>query len=249
MKKKFQLVILAAGHGKRMGNNNFSKVLLPFKEKPIIKHLLEAVSQTKLFPKPVIVVGQKANQVKKTLGQHYLYVYQKEQLGTGHAVLCCRKLLENKYLNILVLYGDHPLLTAKSIIKIVRTHLKSSSTLTMATVEVGDFNDWRKTFSQWGRIIRDKNKHLKEIVEVKDADEKQQQIREVNPSFFCFDAYWLWKNLTMIKNNNAAKEYYLTDLLKLAVDQKEKIKTVEIGPQEAYGVNTIEQLQEAKTFT
>jgi len=247
--QSIQLIILAAGHGKRMGNNNLSKILLPFKEKPIIKHLLEAVSRTKLFPKPVIVVGQKANQVKKVLGSNYEYVYQKEQLGTGHAVLCCRKLLENKYLNILVLYGDHPLLTAKSITKIVRTHLKSNSTLTMATVEIGDFNDWRKTFLQWGRIIRDKNKHLKEIVEIKDANEVQKKITEVNPSFFCFDAPWLWKNLKMIKNSNAAKEYYLTDLLKLAVDQKEKISTVKINPQEAYGINTIEQLQKAQTFT
>lgn len=247
MKNSLQVIILAAGYGKRMGNKQLPKILLPFKGKPIIKHLLKAVEESGYGNKLVIVIGQKAQLTRSILG-NYPYIYQKKQLGTGHAVLCCKKALEKKAKNIMVLYGDHPLLTSKSITRIIATHLKTDNTLTMATVKVLNFNKWRKTFFEWGRIIRDKNGYLREIVEMKDANKEQKQIAEVNPSFFCFKASWLWKNLVKINNNNAMKEYYLTDLLKLAVEQKEKIATVGIKPAEAYGINTSEQLIQAKTL-
>lgn len=241
--QKLQIVILAAGIGKRMGNKNLPKVLLPFKGKPIIKHLADEVKKSRLSEQPVIVVGQKKEIIKKTLGSKYTYLFQREQLGTGHAVLICKNTLKDKYKNIMVLYGDHPLLRANSIKKIARRHFKSDSPLTMAVVNLPNFRGWRKAFCNWGRIIKDKKGNIIKSIEFKDASPNQRKIKLVNPSFFCFKADWLWENIDSINNKNVQGEYYLTDLVQIVSLQKEKINSVEIEPREALGVNTPEELK------
>lgn len=243
--QKINIIVLAAGHGKRMGNNGVPKVLLPFKGKPVIEHLLKAIKKTQLCKKPIIVIGVQANKVKRVLGSGYTYVFQEEQLGTAHAVSCCKNILKDRFKHILVLYGDHPLLTAETIKKIINKHISSGNILTMATFKIADFNSWRHTFFEWGRIIRDKQRKISAIVEYKDADIKQRLIREVNPSYFCFKNRWLWDNLDKISNQNSQKEYYLTDIVQIATSQKLPITSVEINPIEALGINTPEQLNQA----
>ncbi len=119
----------------------------------------------------------------------------------------------------------------------------------MATVTVPDFLSWRAVFYHWGRIIRNGNNEIDRIVEFKDATDKEKEIKEVNPSFFCFKSTWLWKNIDKIDNNNAAGEYYLTDFAHLAKQQHHKIATVPINPEEACGVNTPEELEKALSVT
>jgi len=158
-------------------------------------------------------------------------------------VAAARSVLEGKVDTIMVLYGDQPLISPATIKKIAEAHVNSSSVLTMATVTVPDFNDWRQGFYDFGRVIRDKAGKITAIVEKKDATTEQLETKEVNPSYFCFKAQWLWQNLEKLSDSNTQHEYYLTDLVGLACEQGEPITTVTVEPREALGVNTPEQLE------
>lgn len=249
--KKIRIVILAAGHGKRM-KSDLPKVLTKLNDKTLISHVLDAVKSSGVDARPVIVVGQQRELVMQTLGDNYEYAIQEEQLGTGHAVMSAQKILaspvgsgpkENNADHIIVLYGDHPYISSETIKKLVERHLESKSMITMATVILPDFKDWRDIFySNFSRIIRDENGNIIKDVQFKDASEEEKKITEVNPCYFCFDARWLWENLKTLKTDNAQKEYYLTDLIKIAMQEKVKIESINIDPHEALGVNSQEEL-------
>jgi len=240
---KIKIVVLAAGHGKRMASGEIPKVLVEFRGQSLIKHLLSSIKLSGVDGRPVIVVGQKAEQVKIALGNDYDYVMQLEQKGTGHAVVTTRELLEGKVDNIMVLYGDQPLVSADTIRKLAESHLTSGAELTMGIVKIDDFLDWRQNFYDFGRVIRDSAGKIVKIVEKKDATPEELKITEVNPSYFCFKAKWLWNNLSKLQNNNSQQEYYLTDLVGLAVTEGRNINSVFIKPVEALGVNTQSQLE------
>jgi len=245
IKNMMQVVILAAGKGKRMGGG-LPKVLKELDGKTMLERLVDAVMESGITNKPVIVIGYGTEIIKKYLGTRCNYVLQTEQLGTAHAVSCAKDYLPGVD-DILVLYGDHPLLTPKTISELATEHKQGGATLSMMTVQLPSFDGWHKAFEDWGRIVRDENGKIKEIVEKKDATNEQLKITEVNPSFFCFKTDWLWKNLKSIDCNNAQGEYYLTDLVQLAISQNEEVKTLVIrDPKEAVGVNTEEQLRLAE---
>lgn len=266
---KIQVVILAAGQGKRMGRTDLPKVLVPLKDKPLIMYLLEAVKKSKVCDQPVIVVGKMAEKVKEKLGSNYIYVNQAEQLGTGNAVMTAQgakgyytyisqpeklgtghdvktteSTLRDSVKDIMVLNGDHPLVSHKTIIDLADAHFQNNEVITMGTVTAIDFEDWRQGFYDFGRIIRDQNEKVIKIVEKKDASKKELTVREVNLNYFCFKTDWLWENLSKLQSNNTQGEYYLTDLVGLAVDQGKAIATIEIDPKAGLGVNTPEQLKE-----
>jgi len=243
---KVQIVVLAAGLGKRMNNQDLPKALIPLRGKPLASYVLEAIKKSGVRVRPVVVVGKMAGLVERELGPKYTYVFQAEQLGTGHALMVAKVELGNRADNILVLYGDQPLVAPRTIRKMVKTHLAEGSVLTMGIVRVTDFNFWRAGFYDFGRIVRDKDGKVIGIVEKKDATQDQLRIKEINPSYFCFQTQWLWQNLDRLKNNNAQKEYYLTDLIDIACKQGQKITTVSINPKEALGINTEEQLKLAE---
>lgn len=237
-----KIVILAAGHGKRM-KSELPKVLTLLRGKPLVTYVLEAVKKSDIDDRPVVVVGQQKELVMKTLGDDYEFVVQTEQLGTGHAVLTTQKILENKADHIVVLYGDHPFITSETIRKLVAKHLASSTKLTMATVDLPDFADWRAIFyTNFSRIIRDNDGNITKDVQFKDANNEEKNETEVNPCYFCFESNWLWKNLKSLKTDNTQKEYYLTDLVKIAMQEKIKIESINIDPHEALGVNSKEEL-------
>lgn len=236
-----QIIVLAGGLGKRMGGDA-PKALVPLRGKPLISYLLDSIEQSKVSDTPVIVVGKKADMVKKVLGSSYWYILQREQLGTAHAVLVCKDELAGKYENIVVLYGDHPMVSAEVIRKLVEHHGITGATISLMTVDVSDFKEWRQPFYGYGRIIRDHKGVIHSIVELKDCTEEQKSITEVNPNFFCFNAVWLWENIENINNQNAQKEYYLTDLLAMAISQRKKVVDINVDPKTAIGVNTPEQL-------
>ncbi len=240
-----RVIVLAAGLGKRMGEK-IPKVLISLAGKPMVKYLIEAIKKSGVDEQPVIIVAPDNKDLIKQALNGCDYVVQDKQLGTGHAVLCAEDFLKGKSDDILVLYGDMPLVSAETIKKINQTHLSEGKVLTMATVKVTDFEDWQKGFYDFGRIIRDSDGKVNQIVERKDATEEQLKIKEVNPSYFCFKADWLWQNLDKLENKNIQQEYYLTDLAEIACAQGQEITTVEIEPKEALGVNTPEQLEELK---
>ncbi|MBS3140917.1 NTP transferase domain-containing protein, partial [Candidatus Woesearchaeota archaeon] len=214
--EKVQIIILAAGKGKRMNSEDIPKVLIEINNEPIIKYALKSIKESKICKKPIIVIGFQGQKVVQALGTNYNYIEQKEQLGTGHAVGVCKDHLENKAENILVLYGDHPTITPKMLKDLVKSHIESKSVITLTTIKIPDFNDWRSAFYSSGRIIRNNKGEVSAIVEKKDASPEQLNITELNASYLCFNAKWLWENITKLKNNNSQKEYYLTDFLKLA---------------------------------
>lgn len=243
-----QVVILAAGKGKRMGGEK-PKVLYEVGGKPIIEHLVDSVTASGITSRPMVVIGYGTEIIKKYLGTRCNYVLQAEQLGTAHAVSCAKDFLEGRAENILVLYGDHPFLTPKTISDLAMTHQGSGNVLTMMTVKLPNFDGWYKIFEDWGRIIRGKDGEVKAIVEKKDATPEELKIVEVNPSFLCFKSWWLWENLSKLDRNNAQGEYYLTDLVQLAILQNQKIQALAIfDPVEAVGINNTEQLELAESL-
>ncbi len=239
--KKTDIVILAGGLGKRM-QTEIPKVLNELRGKPMIRHVIESVEKSGVCEVPVIVVGKKREMVMEELGNGYQFAIQEEQLGTGHAVLCAEEILKNNNVPVMVLYGDMPYISAPTIANIAKTHVEERAILTMATVTVPDFEQWRAGFFDFSRIVRDANGKVVRTVEKKDAMEAELNIHEVNPCYFCFDSTWLWSQLRTIGNSNAQHEYYLTDLVKIAMESGVKIATVSIDPKEALGVNTKEHL-------
>jgi len=243
----FQIILLAAGKGKRMKSKNLPKVLFPLKERPLIKYILKEIKKTGIDQKPVIVVGYKNEMVKKALGNNYTYILQKEQLGTGHAVNCARNSLENKAENILILYGDKPCIKSDSILKIINRHKKNNNILTMATINIPDYESWRVDFKSFGRIIRNNKGEIEKIVEKKEANPEELKIKELSPSIFCFNSNWLWHNISKLKKSSQG-EYYLTDLIQIIQKQKNKIDSVNISPIEGLGINSQKQLKIVSQF-
>jgi bifunctional UDP-N-acetylglucosamine pyrophosphorylase/glucosamine-1-phosphate N-acetyltransferase len=236
-----QIVILAAGKGTRMGSD-LPKVLHPVQGVPIIEHILR--NTRSLVEKPVVVVGHGREQVMAALGDRVNYVHQAEQLGTGHAVRCARETLQALGVTrVLVTPGDHPLISTATFERMLSTLAETGATVVLASVVVPDFDGDSAQFAHFGRIVRGVDGAVDRIVEYKDATEAERAIREVNTSYYCFDAAWLWDALDRLSDDNAAHEYYLTDTVGLARDDGHTVAVYTIeDPIEGLGINTPEQL-------
>lgn len=241
-----EIIILAGGKGTRMGGD-MPKVLTNVGGRPLVSYLLDAVAKVHTH-EPIIVVGYQSEKVMEVLGSTRRYAVQKEQKGTGHAVRVALGHIRPEAKHVIVLYGDQPLINSDTIQAIYRQHKVNSSPLTLATVSVPDFGEWRGAFFDFGRIIRDASGSIIKITEKKDATDVEKKISEVNPSYFCFDANWLREKIGQITTNNAQGEYYLTDLVSLAQLDGYKLNSQEISAHEALGVNTKEQLDAVLKF-
>jgi bifunctional UDP-N-acetylglucosamine pyrophosphorylase/glucosamine-1-phosphate N-acetyltransferase len=242
MNIKTRVIILAAGKGTRM-KSELPKALALLQGKPLLLHLLESVDRAAIDERPVVVVGYGRDLVKKELGDKYQFVVQEEQMGTGHAVLAAKGACGDAQ-NIIVLYVDHPLVTSTTIKKLAETHMRTGSKITMVTATLPDFSDWRAfLYSNFSRVVRDENGKIIKDVQFRDATEKEKELTEINPCYFCFDARWLWEKLKKLKTDNDQKQYYLTDLIKMAIDENSKIETINIDPREALGANSREELE------
>lgn len=241
------VIILAAGQGKRFGSP-LPKVLAQVGGKPMAAWVVKAVRQSGVTDRPVVVIGAGGEAVRTALGDGCDYVDQDQQLGTGHAVAQCRKSLEGKADAVLVLYGDQPLVRGSTIRTLVNAHERERPNITMMTIKVPDFDDWRRPFASFGRIQRDRSGNLQGIVEVKDAQPQDLKITELNPAYFCFDGAWLWPQLEKLSNRNAQGEYYLTDLVGMAIQEGKKVETVNIpNPEVALGANSPEDLKQLES--
>lgn len=237
-----RIVILAAGQGKRMGGD-LPKVLIPLKGRPMLSYLLKSVAESGVDASPVVVIGKGADQVKEAFGSVCTYVLQEQRLGTGHAVKTAQPVLSTAT-DVMVLYGDHPLISPELIKGLATSHLNSQEVFTMATFVAPDFKDWRSEFQYFSRLIRDSAGKVVQDVQIQDATPEQLSVKELNPCYFCFKADWLWENLAKLETNNAQQEYYLTDLIKMAIAQGHTINTVQIkNITEALGINTPQQFE------
>ena len=237
-----QVVILAGGKGTRM-NSEHPKVLAHVLDRPMIEHVLDAVYKVNLGRRPVVVVGYKGNLVRNQVRERADHIWQQNQFGTRHALPCTQEHLNNFVGSILVLYGDHPLISHKTIENLFELHHSERSVLTMMTTEVEDFDDWRQTFYNFGRILRNGDNSIQAIREMKDCLENEKQVKELNPGYYCFNSDWLWQNIDKIKNENKQQEYYLTDLVEMAVQQNKTINSIKIHPIECLGINTPDHLE------
>lgn len=249
-----EVIVLAAGKGTRMGGDR-PKVLTDLAGKPLISHVLAALEQLPLTHSPLIVVGYKADEVRSALDAHggaQRYAHQTEQRGTGHAVREALPHVQNDSKRIVVLYGDQPLLNSSSVQRLIalheESHAQSNAPLVMATVTVDDFTDWKTGFYDFGRIMRNENGAITGIIEKKDASDTQRDIHEVNPGYYSFDIEWIRNHINNLTAANASGEFYLTDLVGIAVNEGHTIPSISVEPHEALGVNTPEQLEVVKRF-
>ena len=232
------VIVLAAGKGKRM-KSEIPKVLHEINGKPIIKMILDTLI-THDFSKIVVVVGFKGELVEKALeGYPIEIVWQREQLGTGHAVQMTADIMKDFDGTTLVALGDVPFLSSESINSLFEIHAQTSSSATCLSA----FFDDPKGY---GRIIRDGESNiLKEIVEHKDASDEILKIKEINSGTFCFDNKELFLTIEEVKNNNSQGEYYLPDTIKIMHDKGLKVTvTAAKNPDEVLGINSSEQLKE-----
>lgn len=241
-----QIVILAAGKGTRM-NSDLPKALVPLKDKPMIKYLLDSVVKSKIDPLPTIIVSPDNKEIisKELKDYNVQYALQDKQLGTGHAVSCVKDLINPETENIIVLYCDHPFLKTESLQKCAASKIE---TVTVMTTKLVDFEDWRHNFYHWGRFVRNDKNEIERIVEFKDATIQEQLITEVNPGFMAFSSSWLWHNIALLSNNNSQNEYYLTSLPGIAFSEGHKIPSISIEPHEAMGINSQEELKIAESL-
>ena len=147
------VIILAGGKGTRM-QSEIPKVLIEVCHTPIISRVLQAVENSNIQGKPTVVVGYKHEMVSNFVKERANCVIQTEQLGTGHAVKIAQNTVPTDIDSVIVLYGDHPLISADMINKLHAEHVENNNTVTMALTTVPDFNDWRSAFLNFGNFSK-----------------------------------------------------------------------------------------------
>jgi UDP-N-acetylglucosamine diphosphorylase/glucosamine-1-phosphate N-acetyltransferase len=235
---------MAAGKGTRM-KSDLPKVMHEACGRPMVHWVVEAARAAGVDG-VVLVVGHGADLVRSAFaheagpGGFIRFAVQMPQLGTGHAVDQARPHFMPARANddVFVLCGDGPLVRPETLAKLLATHRSTSAAATLATSVIDDPRGY-------GRIERDARGDFRRIVEQKDATPEQLAIREVNPSYYCFQVGPLFEALARVDNKNASGEYYLTDVFELLLREGRRVAVVDAVPAEdVLSVNTPEQLAE-----
>ena len=230
--ENLQVLILAAGKGTRMKSGK-AKVLHKVGGNALIEHVYRAAATISAHVH--VVVGQQAEQVKALLPAA-AFVDQKEQLGTGHAVLSARDAFRGFSGEVVVLPGDVPLIGGDSLEAFVRFHRDGGYAASVLTAEIAD------PFG-YGRIVRRKDNSVDCIVEHRDASPEVLRICEINSSIYAFDATSLFEALARVRNENSQAEYYLTDVIGILTSRGQKVGAYKTAnPVEILGINTRQEL-------
>lgn len=237
----FEVLILAAGLGSRM-RSKMAKVLHKLSGRPLISHVCRTAAA--LEPDQIIVVvGYQASEVEAAVRdelqpQDVAFVIQREQRGTGHAVMAAREALQGRSSTIMVLSGDVPLISPETLATMLQQHGRTGAACTMLTVKLEDPSDY-------GRVLRDSNGHFHRIVEQKDATPLERQIKEINAGIYCFETKQLFSALEQVKPLNIQGEYYLTDVPGILTASGEVVSVyLHPDPREVCGINTRVELAE-----
>jgi bifunctional UDP-N-acetylglucosamine pyrophosphorylase/glucosamine-1-phosphate N-acetyltransferase len=234
------VVILAAGLGTRMKSER-AKVLHEIGGSPLINYVSRTARS--LNPRKVyVIVGHQAEDVSRVvadeLGELAEFVTQKEQRGTGDAVMAAKEKLSGADSLIVVLSGDVPLLKPETLNALIDSHRAAAAACSILSVRL-------ENPTGYGRIVRDGNDQFSRIVEQKDASSEERQLKEINSGIYCFDARKLFSALERVKPANNQSEYYLTDVPQILLSDGEKIDVyVHHDPREVSGVNTRAELAE-----
>lgn len=240
--KTLDVMILAAGLGTRM-RSNLAKVLHRLDGRPLIAHVCRTAAA--LAPRKVfVIIGHQGEDVKNAVleeldAEHAEFVWQNEQLGTGHAVNSARRHLENEDSTILILSGDVPMIRAETLAALVQqhhAHRGRGAACTILTVKLDDPTGY-------GRIVRTEEGFFQKIVEQKDASDDEKRIKEINSGIYCFNTKKLFAALSQVKNENAQGEYYLTDVPALLSSAGEAVSLYQHHDKaEVEGINNRVQL-------
>jgi UDP-N-acetylglucosamine pyrophosphorylase len=235
------VLILAAGKGTRMKNPEMAKVMYPIAGKPMVDSVIDLATKI-MAERTLLVIGWQKEAVKTHI--HPLYpkvefVEQLQQLGTGHAVLQAEHALKSYSGDLLVLSGDVPLLSLKTITALIGYHRTTEASATILTADLDDP-------SGYGRIVRNTDGSVMRIVEHKDASPKELRIAEINSGIYLFNKEKLFDSLRLLKPNNAQGEYYLTDVFENFWKNSWRVSAVKaVDPVEVMGINNLEQLEKA----
>lgn len=230
-------IVLAAGLGTRM-RSGLAKALHPLAGMPLVRHVLATASS--LHPaRTIVVLGHQADRVRQACaGTGADFVLQREQLGTGHALLQALDAINAATGPVIVLCADAPLLQAATLRELVALQAKTRAAVALLTAVVED------PFG-YGRVVRDRL-GVRKIVEEKDASAAQRRIAEVNGGMYCFEPRFLASVLGKIGRSNAQAEYYLPDAVALARARKKRVAALICDPDEVLGINSRADLSRAE---
>lgn len=241
-KKKVSAVILAAGKGTRM-KSDLAKVLHPLCGKPMLTYSVE-VARSIGAEKIAVVIGHQADAVRYAFrDQGLIFIEQREQLGTGHAILQAKNTFCNYDGTVLILCGDVPLLRPSTIKALLKYHASEKAVLTVLTTV-------KENPTGYGRILKKGDEgEVSRIVEEKDASPDEKKIREINTGIYCVDSEFLFRAVGEVGNANVQKEYYLTDIVAILSHKGCKTRSF-IAPNsfEVMGVNTPLDLSKASEY-
>ena len=230
-------VVLAAGKGTRM-QSELPKVMHTILSETMVEHVLSNLNTIKV-DQTVVVVGHGAELVQACLKDSVAYAIQSEQLGTGHAVMQSLPLLPIEG-DSLILYGDTPCIQAETMENLYEVNKDADLTVLTAIFEDP---------ARYGRIVRNAVGDIEKIVEYKDCTDEQKLIKEINTGIYCVKNKVLHEYLAMIKNDNAAKEYYLTDLIEIGLNHGLNMQVIPVEDvNEVMGVNDRVDLAKASQW-
>ena len=232
-------VIMAAGQGKRINAQDIPKVLYPVCGKPMLRYVYEAIKP--VADEVIIITGFQGHKVEEALkGEEVKFTHQAEQRGTAHAVTQAEKLLKGRDGIVLITNGDGPLFSERTFRELASRITEDGYTLAIESAIENDH-------PAYGRVLRDAKDRVVGIREAKDATPEELKIREKNPGIYAVKNDWLWPALKKIKKSKVSGEYYITDLVEIAIREGEKVEAIPMkDPREIKGINTIEELREVE---
>ncbi len=236
MRHPVAAIVLAAGLGKRMKSPK-AKVLHDVLDRPMVTYVVDAAGRL-AGDAVIVVVGHQAEAVRAAVSQSAVarYASQEQQLGTGHAVQCALPLVPDACDPLLVLCGDTPLLTAATLERLVQEHVAAGRDATLVAVELGDPTGY-------GRVLLDADRQVCAIVEEADASAAERAIRLINSGIYCLRRRFLLEMLPRLSTDNAQREFYLTDIIRLGYESGRRVGVcLGTDPDEILGVNTPQDL-------